>query len=99
MPNNGDWWAGLGIALQAQDQDNLAVEAYYKAHGTGDISAGMSNYVTTADNSPINESECMQHDAVSEQIISFLQFLIQVHEVDIACVRKYALTHTMTVQK
>jgi len=46
-PSMSDWWAGLAITLQGQGKDNLALEAYYRALQSGQLSSELVGYVRT----------------------------------------------------
>ncbi|MBT4884686.1 MAG: hypothetical protein HON55_00865 [Legionellales bacterium] len=46
-PSMSDWWAGLAITLQGQGKDNLALESYYRALQSGQLSSGLVGYVRT----------------------------------------------------
>ena len=43
--NKSDWWAGLGITLQAKDKTNLALEAYNKALRINNMDPNLLGYV------------------------------------------------------
>lgn len=44
-PQNGVWWMGLGMSLQADKRDAEALDAYRKAKGTGTLSPELLNFV------------------------------------------------------
>jgi MSHA biogenesis protein MshN len=44
-PQNGVWWMGLGIALQADKRNGEALDAFRKARGTGTLKPELLTYV------------------------------------------------------
>jgi MSHA biogenesis protein MshN len=44
-PNEGRWWAGLGIALDAAGKSADAREAYQKARSLPGLPADLAHYV------------------------------------------------------
>ncbi len=45
QPDNGLWWIGLGLSLEALDQPVAAAEAYRKARDTGSLNATLRRFV------------------------------------------------------
>jgi len=44
-PQNGVWWMGQGISLQAEKRDAEAVEAFQRAQASGALSAELQAFV------------------------------------------------------
>jgi MSHA biogenesis protein MshN len=44
-PQNGVWWMGLGIALQADKRNGEALDAFRKARGTGLLKPELLSFV------------------------------------------------------
>ncbi len=44
-PRTGPWWIGLGLANEAEDRTEAAIDAYRKASATGSLSATLSEFV------------------------------------------------------
>lgn len=45
MPQNGVWWMGMGISLQADKRNAEAVDAYNRAKASGSLSAELASFV------------------------------------------------------
>lgn len=43
-PDHGDWWAGLGISLEALGQSAAARQAYQRAQSTGNLTPQLQKY-------------------------------------------------------
>ena len=47
QPDNGVWWMGLGMALEAQSDRDGALQAYRRAHDSGTLTPEVLRYVET----------------------------------------------------
>jgi MSHA biogenesis protein MshN len=45
MPQNGVWWMGMGISLQADKRSTEAVDAYQRAKASGSLSPELASFV------------------------------------------------------
>lgn len=45
MPQNGVWWMGMGISLQADKRNSEAADAYHRAKASGSLSPELASFV------------------------------------------------------